>query len=253
MRFTGKERDAETGLDYFDARYYASRTGRFTTADPGHVGRNIFDPQSWNGYAYALNNPQRFVDPTGLYPCSIRLSGDDAAAAGVSDGGSVIGECVDAEDPLKWAQRFFLDRLFGNLLTLQVADFSAGLGDALLLGAGPRFRRELDIDVVDQCSGAYSAGAWSSFAFGAARVGHAGLAKGASILASSGVQASAFRQGLKTAARLGVAASWRQPNLAKYGTDEALRAAADRTNPVVNAWGAGTAAAGAAGVLGCGQ
>jgi RHS repeat-associated protein len=64
-RFTGKERDTESGFDYFGARYYASRTGRFTTVDPGHVGGNIFDPQSWNAYAYARNNPLRFVDPTG--------------------------------------------------------------------------------------------------------------------------------------------------------------------------------------------
>lgn len=65
LRFSSKERDAETGADYFGARYYASRTGRFTTVDPGHVGGNIFDPQSWNAYAYARNNPLRFVDPTG--------------------------------------------------------------------------------------------------------------------------------------------------------------------------------------------
>jgi len=65
VRFTGQARDAETGLDYVGARYYASRIGRFTTVDPGHVGGNIFDPQSWNAYAYARNNPLRFVDPTG--------------------------------------------------------------------------------------------------------------------------------------------------------------------------------------------
>ena len=64
-RFTGKERDAETGLDYFSARYYGAPTGRFTTPDPGHIGGDIFDPQSWNAYAYARNNPLRFVDPTG--------------------------------------------------------------------------------------------------------------------------------------------------------------------------------------------
>jgi RHS repeat-associated protein len=64
-RFTGKERDRESGLDYFGARYYAGRTGRFTTVDPGHVGGNIFDPQSWNAYAYARNNPLKYVDPTG--------------------------------------------------------------------------------------------------------------------------------------------------------------------------------------------
>jgi RHS repeat-associated protein len=65
QRFTGKERDAETYLDYFGARYYRNVWGRFTTVDPGHVGGNIFDPQSWNGYAYAGNNPLRFIDPTG--------------------------------------------------------------------------------------------------------------------------------------------------------------------------------------------
>ncbi len=64
-QFAGKERDAETGLDYFGARYYASQTGRFTTVDPGHVNGDIFDPQSWNAYAYARNNPLRYTDPDG--------------------------------------------------------------------------------------------------------------------------------------------------------------------------------------------
>jgi RHS repeat-associated protein len=64
-RFTGKERDAETGLDYFSARYYSSGIGRFSTSDPDHVGGDIFDPQSWNAYTYARNNPLRFADPSG--------------------------------------------------------------------------------------------------------------------------------------------------------------------------------------------
>jgi RHS repeat-associated protein len=65
VRFAGKERDPETQLDYFAARFYLPRTGRFTTSDPDHIGGTIFDPQSWNAYAYARNNPLRFVDPTG--------------------------------------------------------------------------------------------------------------------------------------------------------------------------------------------
>jgi RHS repeat-associated protein len=68
-QFAGKERDQETGLDYSGARYYASQTGRFTTVDPDHVGGNIEDPQSWNGYADARNNPLRFIDPLGFAPC----------------------------------------------------------------------------------------------------------------------------------------------------------------------------------------
>jgi RHS repeat-associated protein len=73
LKFVGKERDTETAggsawpaLDYSIARYYQSQIGRFTTVDPGHVGAVLSDPQSWNGYAYAYNNPLRFADPTGL-------------------------------------------------------------------------------------------------------------------------------------------------------------------------------------------
>ena len=65
-KFTGKERDAETGLDYFGARYYGSKIGRFTTVDPVYTWReNLVDPQRWNRYAYARNNPLRYKDPDG--------------------------------------------------------------------------------------------------------------------------------------------------------------------------------------------
>ncbi len=63
--FTGKERDAESGNDYFGARYYASSMGRFMSPDPGpFVWR---DPQTLNRYAYTRNNPLRYIDPTGKY------------------------------------------------------------------------------------------------------------------------------------------------------------------------------------------
>ncbi len=65
-KFTGKERDSETGLDYFGARYNASNMGRFTSPDPEGAGASVLDPQSWNGYAYARNNPLLYVDPDGL-------------------------------------------------------------------------------------------------------------------------------------------------------------------------------------------
>jgi len=66
-RFTGKERDAESGNDYFGARYYASSMGRFMSPDPvfATVDR-IADPQQWNMYAYAGNNPLMNTDPSGL-------------------------------------------------------------------------------------------------------------------------------------------------------------------------------------------
>jgi RHS repeat-associated protein len=64
MRFAGKELDPESALMNFEARYYRNTWGRFTQVDP--VSGTPADPQSWNRYAYALNNPLRFVDPSGL-------------------------------------------------------------------------------------------------------------------------------------------------------------------------------------------
>jgi RHS repeat-associated protein len=66
-KFTGKERDAESNLDNFGARFYTSNLGRFTSPDPsGLLAQKPSYPQSWNLYAYAMNNPLVFIDPTGL-------------------------------------------------------------------------------------------------------------------------------------------------------------------------------------------
>ena len=68
QHFTQKERDIETGLDYFLARYYSSTQGRFTSPDPlsapACAHPNV--PQSWNLYTYVLNNPLKLVDPDGM-------------------------------------------------------------------------------------------------------------------------------------------------------------------------------------------
>jgi RHS repeat-associated protein len=84
QKFTGKERDAESGLDFFGARYMSSAQGRFTSPDEfkggglfdPFTGQNdetigplpyadISDPQTLNKYAYVRNNPLRYVDPDG--------------------------------------------------------------------------------------------------------------------------------------------------------------------------------------------
>lgn len=62
MQHTGKERDAETGLDYFGARYFSGAQGRFTSPDKPFADQHVYDPQSWNLYIYARNNPLRFLD-----------------------------------------------------------------------------------------------------------------------------------------------------------------------------------------------
>jgi RHS repeat-associated protein len=63
---TLKERDIETGLDYFGARYYSSTQGRFTSPDPMAESARTANPRTFNRYSYTLNNPLRYVDPTGL-------------------------------------------------------------------------------------------------------------------------------------------------------------------------------------------
>ncbi len=67
LKFTGKERDTESGLDYFGARYFSPQQGRFTSPDPLLNSGRPWLPQSWNRYAYALNNPLKYVDPDGLF------------------------------------------------------------------------------------------------------------------------------------------------------------------------------------------
>ncbi|MGB6975766.1 MAG: RHS repeat-associated core domain-containing protein [Terracidiphilus sp.] len=69
-KFTGKERDAETGNDYFGARYYANNMGRWFSPDwsakvePVPYSK-LDDPQSLNLYAYVLNNPLALADADG--------------------------------------------------------------------------------------------------------------------------------------------------------------------------------------------
>ena len=68
LHFTGKERDSESGLDNFGARYDSSNMGRFMSPDP--LGGDLTNPQSLNRYSYVLNNPLTNTDPTGLYTCT---------------------------------------------------------------------------------------------------------------------------------------------------------------------------------------
>jgi len=67
QQFTQKERDNETRLDSFRARYFLSTQGRFTSVYPGNYQAmaNSTDPQSWNGYSYVNNNPLTRIDRDG--------------------------------------------------------------------------------------------------------------------------------------------------------------------------------------------
>jgi RHS repeat-associated protein len=91
-KFTGQERDAESGLDYFEARHFTSSLGRFMVPDPaGILAADPAAPQSWNLYAYVLNNPLNAIDPFGLWCVWEDGSHDD----GPEDGGTKEKDCVD--------------------------------------------------------------------------------------------------------------------------------------------------------------
>lgn len=82
-RSSGKERDAESGLDYFGARYYSSSMGRFLSPDwsakiePVPYAK-LGNPQSLNLYSYVWNNPLSRNDPDGHYTCADSAKCDSA-------------------------------------------------------------------------------------------------------------------------------------------------------------------------------
>ena len=84
QKFTSKERDNETGLDYFGARYYSSTQGRFISPDKPLADQFQANPQSWNTYSYVRNSPCNNVDVKGR--CS--------APAGLKAG--QVGICIEA-------------------------------------------------------------------------------------------------------------------------------------------------------------
>ena len=79
QQFIEKERDVETGLDFFEARYYANMQGRFTSPDPLFIQDEMLsDPQRFNLYAYVRNTPLNLIDPKGE---AIELTGDESERA----------------------------------------------------------------------------------------------------------------------------------------------------------------------------
>jgi RHS repeat-associated protein len=105
VKFTGKERDVETGLDYFGARYMSAAQGRFTSPDlPANYLVSL--PQSWNKYTYALNNPLAIVDPDGQFPKWVHEQIiDQIPGLSPNDKAILKAASADADSFLKGGQR----------------------------------------------------------------------------------------------------------------------------------------------------
>ena len=113
-KFTGKERDTESGLDYFIARYYSSAYGRFLSPDeftggpvdayssndplpPGPLPYALItNPQSLNKYSYAYNQPLKYIDPDGHDVTVAVVEASVAAGSTASSGASVVGAVAAA-------------------------------------------------------------------------------------------------------------------------------------------------------------
>jgi RHS repeat-associated protein len=105
-KFTGKERDTESGLDDFAARFYASSYGRFISADDSKYSKAT-DPQTLNLYTYVSNNPINAVDPTGHYGgppgrVSMKDNFGDGDSAGTGEREQGMSEYQDGLDYVNW-------------------------------------------------------------------------------------------------------------------------------------------------------
>jgi len=93
--FTGKERDSESGLDNFGARYDASILGRFMSPDRPFADQLINAPQSWNLYSYVGNNPLRYLDQDGE---STQTAANGDVLAVYDDGDLGVYQHTDIDD-----------------------------------------------------------------------------------------------------------------------------------------------------------
>jgi RHS repeat-associated protein len=105
MNYTGQRLDS-TGLLFYNARYYDPQIGKFISSDT--IVPNAANPQTYNRYGYAYNNPLKYTDATGHCPWCIAIGVGFLIGAGISYGSQVI-------DNLTSGGMSFLDALVTNI------------------------------------------------------------------------------------------------------------------------------------------
>ncbi len=96
--FTQKERDKESGLHYFEARYLASQIARFLRVDPLAVRRpllHIKTPQRLHAYAYCRNMPLSLIDPTGCVDKEVSSENTEAFCGNLDSAYGVTNTSLD--------------------------------------------------------------------------------------------------------------------------------------------------------------
>ncbi|MBK8813634.1 MAG: hypothetical protein IPN69_23290 [Acidobacteria bacterium] len=169
QKFTGYQKDTETGLDFAEARMYENRHGRFTAVDPLLASGKSANPQTFNRFVYVQNDPINLIDPFGLACENIDRRGDERCiwvAKGNSygsmwesrfkegndlyDAGFTIVENPEAVEP------FILEAVHdtdeGPLNTVD-EEYKAMIGTMVVLGSTGRFEvRDEQAILVDPVS-----------------------------------------------------------------------------------------------------
>lgn len=94
--FTGHEHLTDVSLIHMNGRVYDFRTGMFVSADP--VGLITGDSQSLGRYRYALNNPLRYIDPSGMWDLGGALAGAVVGFVTGGPGGAIAGAILGGHD-----------------------------------------------------------------------------------------------------------------------------------------------------------
>jgi RHS repeat-associated protein len=139
-RFTGHERDSESGLDYMLARYYGAGLGRFLAVDPSASSVDPTSPQTFNRYTYARNNPLNRIDPDGATDIYIGGAADhrtQIVKGYVQRNGSTPGRTVAyfTHDQVKEATAFANEN-HGNGEPMNIIGHSWGADSAIQVAAG---------------------------------------------------------------------------------------------------------------------
>ena len=116
--YAGLEHDAESGTEHAQFRNYASAQGRWLSPDPYLGSHRLSNPQSFNRYAYALNNPMSFIDPAGLEDeqgcgsdddgCGGDGGGGGGGGAGDGGGDSGYGSAGAGDNPVNPGDPFII-------------------------------------------------------------------------------------------------------------------------------------------------
>ena len=145
-KFQGKLRDPKTCLDDFGARDYYMVTGRFQSVDPVlPIETALRDPQQWNRYAYARNNPLIYSDPDGREVKPLDELALDRIRSTVPEhlrGAIVVGENgmldKNALNEVETTDANFLDlRTLANLSHVAEIATANGAADGLFLFVTP--------------------------------------------------------------------------------------------------------------------